>query len=213
MPFIGDQDLEQLSKAGISTIQELLFPTKEIKKSSVLGLENIENLRKHLEKKIEELDVKDEILVQIKQLGINLIKEFIIYPSAVLDSQINLSYLAIKGLKNRIPIKTKKIPKEKSTTKESVKSTAKASTPKTQSTKEVKTPSQPRISKTSKKTKTSPTKEKETKTLPKQPSPKSIHPKSTKQTTLLDLSPDKQKQNSAKSTKSSSKSIKRSNAK
>lgn len=194
MPFIGNQEIQKLEEASITSVQEIIFPTNKAKKSSALTLVKVAKFVQHLDKKIEELDVKAGVLVQIKQLGINNFKEFILYPSAVLDSKVDLSYMAIKGLKNRLPLTStkssaaKKPPsKAKPTPKASTtkKTTSSASKPKTSSAKKPPT---------------------------KKPEPKTASSKGTKQTTLLDMGSDKKKKTSS-SSKSSSKSKKRSSGK
>ena len=188
MPYIGEQEIQKLKESGISSIQELIFPTKETKKSSAFTLVKVEQLLDHLDKKIEELDVKAPILVQIKQLGINNFKEFILYPSPVLDSMLNLSYMAIKGLKNRLPVSGSKTssPKTKPKQKPETKSTTETTTKKSTSTK---TPAKKSPSSSAEKT---------TKTTPKKTPAKSSGAKS-KQTTLLDMSGSKKKSSKSKS--------------
>ncbi|MHA1199531.1 MAG: hypothetical protein ACTSQF_09420, partial [Candidatus Heimdallarchaeaceae archaeon] len=199
MPYIGDQEIQKLAEADITSVQEIIFPTKEAKKSSALTLVKVAKFVQHLDKKIEELDVKAGVLVQIKQLGINNFKEFILYPSAVLDSKVDLSYMAIKGLKNRLPLTSSKKPAAKKST------TSKTTTkPKTKATT------------TTKKTTSSASKSKKsssTKPPAKKPPSKTTSSKSSKQTTLLDMGSSQNKKTLSSSSKSSSKSKKRSSGK
>ncbi len=206
MPFIGDQEIQKLKEVGISTIQELIFPTIEAKKSSAFTLVKVEKLIQHLDKKIEELDVKATILVQIKQLGINNFKEFVLYPSAVLDSKVDLSYMAIKGLKNRLPLTDSKSSAGKKTNTSATKSATKTTT----KTTEKPTPAKkPTTSKKTLTTKASPETSSSTQSPVKKPASKTSGAKS-KQTTLLDMSSGKK---TSSTSKGSSKSKSRSSGK
>ena len=211
MPFIEAQEIQKLKEIGVSSIQELIFPTKEAKNSSAMTLVNVEKLLKHLDNKIEELDVKAPILVQIKQLGINNLREFILYPSTVLDSKVDLSYMAIKGLKNRLPLSSSKSVSSKKTTSSSTKasSTKKVSS----STKETTTVTkkQPPAPKKTAKTSSKPKTKSSTEVSEKKSAVKTTNKKS-KQTTLLDVG-SSSKKTSSSSSKSSSKNKKRSSGK
>ncbi|MHA1260010.1 MAG: hypothetical protein ACTSRO_10295, partial [Candidatus Heimdallarchaeaceae archaeon] len=84
---------------------------------------NVLKLKNHLEVKIEKLNVDDATCTQLKQLGINKLKEFVLYPSLVLESKLGLSITTIKRLKAKLPLK---VPKKPPSTKKKAKK-AKAS--------------------------------------------------------------------------------------
>ena len=58
------------------------------------------------------------------------IKDFVVYPAAILDEKTKLSYMAIKSLKNRIPPRKVKTIKKTSTTKSTSAKTATTTTTK-----------------------------------------------------------------------------------
>ena len=131
-PFLNEEIIGQLQKAGIKTLQQIIFPDPRIMKNTLLNEQSVKNLRVFLDKPINNLELELEVEKQIKALGINTVKEFIIFPATMMDEKTNLSYLSIKNLKNRLPAAkskpTKKIP-AKASTKTPSKSTTTTKSP------------------------------------------------------------------------------------
>ncbi len=173
-PFLSEELITQLNKAGIKTIQQLVFPEPSIVKNPLLEEQGVKDLKEFLEKPLRNLEVESEARNQITVLGVKTIKEFVVYPSTNMDEKTNLSYLSIKNLKNRLP-KAKLKPKKKKPVKTAAKTPSKSST----ATKS-KTVTKPKVV------------IKQTATIPKATKGK--------QTTLLDVSQKNSKSNTSKST-------------
>lgn len=117
LPHITEGNIAQLKGSSITTLQALLMPDTEMKNSTSLKDPNVKKLIGILEQPIGTLEIKPEVIKQIKQLGITTIKDFVVYPAAQLDEKTDLSYMAIKSLKSRLPPKKVKVIKKTSTSK------------------------------------------------------------------------------------------------
>ncbi len=126
LPHTTDGNIAQLKSSGITTLQALLMPDSEMKKSASLKDPNVKKLIGILERPIGNLEIKPEIINKIKKLGITTIKDFVVYPATQLDENTDLSYMAVKSLKSRLPPKKVKAPKKTSVSKP----TTKKATPK-----------------------------------------------------------------------------------
>ena len=187
LPYLEASAVVSLQNSGFESLQEIMFPSEDKKKSPVLKLQQVSDLKKHLNKTIDEINVDTEVVKQIRQLGITTFREFAVYPSSTLDGKTNLSYIAIKRIKSKLPLKKIKTTKAKTATKLPTKKPAK----KPATAKPVAKPIP----------KTTTMKPPATKIAPKKMPTKA----STKQTTLLDLATRPgQKKTSSKTSKRSS---------
>jgi hypothetical protein len=129
LPHTDEGIITQLKNDGISTLQALLMPSEEMKKSTILKNPSIKKLLGVLNQPIDNLEMDATVLKLVKQLGITTIKDFIVFPVAVLDEKTDLSYMAVKSLKNRLPPKkAKSIKKNSSAKSTSTKTPSKKST-------------------------------------------------------------------------------------
>ncbi|MCG3259831.1 MAG: hypothetical protein H7644_08795 [Candidatus Heimdallarchaeota archaeon] len=191
LPYLEASAVVSLQNSGFESLQEIMFPSEDKKKSPILKLQQVSDLKKHLNKTINEIDVDTEVVKQIRQLGITTFREFAVYPSSTLDGKTNLSYIAIKRIKSKLPLKKIKTIKAKTATKPPAKKpTKKAPTKKSATAKPVVKPIP----------KTTTMKPPASKMAPKKAPTKA----STKQTTLLDLARPGQKKTSSKTSKTSS---------
>ncbi|MHA1447279.1 MAG: hypothetical protein ACTSSN_11345, partial [Candidatus Heimdallarchaeaceae archaeon] len=191
LPYLEASAVVSLQNSGFESLQEIMFPSEDKKKSPILKLQQVSDLKKHLNKTINEIDVDTEVVKQIRQLGITTFREFAVYPSSTLDGKTNLSYIAIKRIKSKLPLKKIKTIKAKTATKPPAKKpTKKAPTKKSATAKPAVKPIP----------KTTTMKPPATKMAPKKAPTKA----STKQTTLLDLARPGQKKTSSKTSKTSS---------
>ena len=213
LPFIDIKTKIELMSMSSSYFPEYadfqsdkVLISEDKKKSSALKLQQVSDLRKHLNKKIDEIDVDSDALLQIKQLGITTFREFVIYPSSILDGKTNLSYVAIKRIKSKLPLKKIKAAKTTSVTKSSA-----AKKPATKPKAKTSTKTAAKKDSTSKKPAPKTAVKKPTpkivakKHTPKTTSKKPVSKATTKQTTLMDLaSKSGQNKASSKTNKSSS---------
>ncbi len=125
-PFLSSELLKQLKEKGISTFQELLFPPKAVKSSSLYKNNKIRNLLNLLEQPIDKLDIDLSLKEKIISLGIKKIKEFVVYPTAVLETKLGKSYNDIRKIKQTIPV----LAVSSTPTKQSKLSSKKATEPK-----------------------------------------------------------------------------------
>ena len=121
LPHTTEGNIAQLKGSSITTLQALLMPDSEMKQSTSLKDPNVKKLIGTLEQPIGNLEIKPEVINQIKQLGITSIKDFVVYPAAQLDEKTDLSYMVIKSLKSRLPPKKVKATKKSSTSKPATK--------------------------------------------------------------------------------------------
>ncbi|MHA1304811.1 MAG: hypothetical protein ACTSPI_14025, partial [Candidatus Heimdallarchaeaceae archaeon] len=208
-PYLSSELIEELKEKGISTFQELLFVTASQKSSSVYKKEEIKNLLTILNRPIEDLDIEKEVIDKIKALGIKRIKEFIIYPTSVLEGKTGQTYAKIRKIKQSLPIAKKT--KQKTTTKKpstaKKPTTSKPSTAKKPTTSKPSTAKKPTTSKpsTAKKPTASKTRSKSTKTSgTKTSQTKGTTSRKQKQTTL-NMSLAKSKSTPSKSSRASTK--------
>ncbi|MEE9410106.1 MAG: hypothetical protein V3V41_04200, partial [Candidatus Heimdallarchaeota archaeon] len=154
-PFLDEDIIVQLNRVGIKSLQEMLFPSRILKANAIFKELRVKKLMKFLSRPIADLNIKPNVLNQIKLLGVRTVKEYIVYPTSLMEGKVDLSYLSIKSFKNKLPLRkpkssakkktTQKVPKSKTAskpqtiTKTKSSSTSKTTTQKTQKTSTVKT--------------------------------------------------------------------------
>ncbi len=85
-PHLTKEDVKTLIKAKITSLQQLILPTASIKRKSAFKSQNVEKLRHHLEKPIEEIELRSDDVSQLKQLGVLSFGDFVLYPTSLLTS-------------------------------------------------------------------------------------------------------------------------------
>jgi hypothetical protein len=198
-PFLNDELELGLKEVGITTLQDLLLPTNVQKNSAIYKHAEIKKLLDLLEKPVSQLDFETEVDKQVKQLGIQTIKEFIVYPAVAMEGKVDLSYLSIKSMKNRLNLKKKSSPK-KFTTKTKSSTTAKKTTPKPKPKPKPKSPSAKPVTAKSKPSPVPSKTSSSAKTATVKTASSSKQVKS-RQTTLLDVSQNTKKPTNTKEDK------------
>ncbi len=178
LTYLTAADVGRLEQDNIKSIQQLLFLTKENKTGSSLLRSNVKKLIQLLGMSLSAVDIQEAVIKQLEQIGIKLVKDFIIYPTDAMAGKVDLSFVMIKRIKGRLPLVTKKNVKKPSA---KTTSTSKKQTSKPPSKKPAKTQQKTKPKSTSSKSKTKP------------------KPKSTKQITLMDIKPTSTKKTSSKS--------------
>ena len=82
--------------------------TKENKAASSLQRSNVKKFIQLLGMPLKAIDIQEAVIKQLEQLGITLVKDFIVYPSEPMCDKVDLSYVMIKRIKGRLPLVTKK---------------------------------------------------------------------------------------------------------
>jgi len=191
LTYLTNADVERLEQDNITSIQQLLFIAKENKAASSLQRSNVKKFIQLLGMPLKAINIQEAVIKQLEQLGITLVKDFIVYPSEPMCGKVDLSYVMIKRIKGRLPLATKK------KAKPSAKTASASKKPPTKAT----------VKKTATK-KTPVTSKQKAKTSAAPPKPKAkSRSKSTKQITLMDIQPTlKKKSSSTSKTRKSSKS-------
>ncbi|MHA1482523.1 MAG: hypothetical protein ACTSQA_03690 [Candidatus Heimdallarchaeaceae archaeon] len=183
LTYLTVEDVKRLEQSNITSLQQLLFLTKENKTASSLQRSNVKKLIQLLGMPLNAIEIKEVVIKQLEQQSITSVKDFIIYPAEPMAGKVDLSYVMIKRIKGRLPLDTKKKVKKPAKKPSSAKPTTKKKT--TAAKKSVTT-------------------QRKAKTTAVSSKPK---PKSTKQMTLVDMKhTSKKKPSSASKTRKNSKS-------
>ncbi|MHA1551250.1 MAG: DNA topoisomerase VI subunit B [Candidatus Heimdallarchaeaceae archaeon] len=183
LTYLTVEDVKRLEQSNITSLQQLLFLTKENKTASSLQRSNVKKLIQLLGMPLNAIEIKEVVIKQLEQQSITSVKDFIIYPAEPMAGKVDLSYVMIKRIKGRLPLATKKKVKKPAKKPSSAKPTTKKKT--TAAKKSVTT-------------------QRKAKTTAVSSKPK---PKSTKQMTLVDMKhTSKKKPSSASKTRKNSKS-------
>jgi hypothetical protein len=203
LTYLTTEDVGRLEQDNITSIQQLLFLTKENKTSSSLQRSNVKKFIQLLSMPLSAIDVQETVIKQLELLGIKLVKDFIVYPAEPMAGKVDISYVMIKRIKGRLPLVTKKKVKQSAKTTSTLKKPPAKKSAKTKGA----THAKKRPSTKSKTTKKTIAPKKSAKTQQKAKPKAKPKPKSTKQMTLMDIKPTSTKKPSSTSkTRKSSKS-------